>query len=480
MARLDRSTTGLLLVLLLTRLAAMACFAVFDDAFITYRYARNLVEGLGYVYNPGAPVLGTTAPLFGLLCALLIRAGGRPELLVPLLNIAIDLGIVLLVRHLVFRNNRLGFALFVAAFVLPPILARTTVGGMEVNLFLLATIASFALFSAERIYLASALAAASYFIRPEGVLTVAIFCLVEALSRGSRRRAVAMAGVALAVVTPVLLVLYGVYGQIVPQSVIAKGRLHDPLGEVLGGLLLPEPIAAVTAILGLAGVIAAVRAGASRRLVGLWLLGYLAAYALGRPHTWSWYSFAPLTMAGIVAATTLAPRIARRWPRATAWATPIVAAVCLTFWAGLGWLRHSRAIETNIYDKVDAFCRTEVHRGDTILASDIGVIGYRCPTFIYDTAGLVWPEAEHYDTPWDAIRALKPTYLFLNASRSTRAQMASGVLAETYVPVVRFAEDGDPSPAAQRNPGDGWTQEYVMYRRADHIPARPDQPPPGP
>src|ERR1700686_5368763 len=40
-----------------------------DDAYITFRYARNLAEGLGLVYNPGEWVLGTTAPLWALLLA---------------------------------------------------------------------------------------------------------------------------------------------------------------------------------------------------------------------------------------------------------------------------------------------------------------------------------------------------------------------------------------------------------------------------
>lgn len=33
----------------------------FDDAFITYRYARNLAQGDGLVFNPGVQILGTTA-----------------------------------------------------------------------------------------------------------------------------------------------------------------------------------------------------------------------------------------------------------------------------------------------------------------------------------------------------------------------------------------------------------------------------------
>ena len=42
-----------------------------DDAFISYRYARNLVEGSGLVYNPGERVEGYT----NLLWTLWIAAG---------------------------------------------------------------------------------------------------------------------------------------------------------------------------------------------------------------------------------------------------------------------------------------------------------------------------------------------------------------------------------------------------------------------
>ena len=38
-----------------------------DDAFITYRYARNILAGNGFVYNPGEHVLGTTTPFYTIL-----------------------------------------------------------------------------------------------------------------------------------------------------------------------------------------------------------------------------------------------------------------------------------------------------------------------------------------------------------------------------------------------------------------------------
>ncbi len=41
-----------------------------DDSYITYRYARNLIAGDGFVFNPGERVLGTTTPLYTSLMAL--------------------------------------------------------------------------------------------------------------------------------------------------------------------------------------------------------------------------------------------------------------------------------------------------------------------------------------------------------------------------------------------------------------------------
>lgn len=42
---------------------------VFEDAFITYRYADNLAHGRGFVFTEGERVLGTTAPLYTLILA---------------------------------------------------------------------------------------------------------------------------------------------------------------------------------------------------------------------------------------------------------------------------------------------------------------------------------------------------------------------------------------------------------------------------
>src|SRR5690606_8741405 len=50
-----------------------------DDAYITFRYARNIATGVGFVYNPGERVLGTTTPAYALLLALAARVSGYSD-----------------------------------------------------------------------------------------------------------------------------------------------------------------------------------------------------------------------------------------------------------------------------------------------------------------------------------------------------------------------------------------------------------------
>ena len=100
--------TEWLLVASLVTLALLARLVpgerMVDDAYITFRYARNLVEGAGFVYNPGERVLGTTTPLYTLLMAgLPLVTGSRDSpalaLAVNALFGALSVGLLYLLSH---------------------------------------------------------------------------------------------------------------------------------------------------------------------------------------------------------------------------------------------------------------------------------------------------------------------------------------------------------------------------------------------
>ena len=94
---------------------------VSDDVFIAFRYAENLVQGNGLVFNVGERVEGYTDFLWVLLSAVAIGIGADPAQSAGLINLASFAVIILLVAHLsrkVIPNRNvvpIGFAAILTA-----------------------------------------------------------------------------------------------------------------------------------------------------------------------------------------------------------------------------------------------------------------------------------------------------------------------------------------------------------------------------
>ncbi|MDG1051522.1 MAG: hypothetical protein P8R46_15035 [Planctomycetota bacterium] len=107
-----------------------------DDAFITFRYSRNLADGLGLVYNPPhleAPVEGYSEFLWAGLMGLGMKIGVGPEVLSRLLSVlAGALMVTGLVRGIARRYSDAPFAVHASALLLgsAPPLAVWSTGGM--------------------------------------------------------------------------------------------------------------------------------------------------------------------------------------------------------------------------------------------------------------------------------------------------------------------------------------------------------------
>jgi hypothetical protein len=117
-----------------------------DDAFITFRYSRNIVEGLGFVYNPGVHTLGTTTPLFTLVMAAISAATGGQDF--QWYAIAVSAAADAITAALLFSLTRrfTGSALF--GFVIgvlwgvSPRSVTFAVGGMETSVNILWMVAA--------------------------------------------------------------------------------------------------------------------------------------------------------------------------------------------------------------------------------------------------------------------------------------------------------------------------------------------------
>jgi len=112
----------------------------YDDAFITYRYARNISQGLGFVYNLDKHVLGTTTPLYTLLLVLVARLIGaysipKAAFIFGSIADALNVWLVYLISRSIFKN-RLVAIIVAMTFLLQPLRIDVASGGMETPLFL--------------------------------------------------------------------------------------------------------------------------------------------------------------------------------------------------------------------------------------------------------------------------------------------------------------------------------------------------------
>jgi hypothetical protein len=237
----NRLIAALLLALVVFGVARAAQLAwSCDDAFISYRYAQNLVEGRGLVYNAGERVEGYTNLLWTLMLAAGMAAGQEPIRVGAWLGIACYVGLVASLTHVAWRRRRQGLPflpLAAGAVLVSPDFHDWATGGLETSLFTwLATaalIASRAAAASRRAALASgALLSLLLLTRPDGLLFAGAaaggLLLWPPRAAGA---AAARRGAALLLVLPALtlaaLVVWKLdyYGELLPTAFHSKSVL---------------------------------------------------------------------------------------------------------------------------------------------------------------------------------------------------------------------------------------------------------------
>ena len=221
---------------------ASAAWFVCDDAFISFRYARNLVEGHGLVFNPGERVEGYTNFLWVLELAALWKVFGlRPENVAPWLSVLCTIGTLAAVvwwaaslpglrRRGLLIWMALGFLCTSATFAV-----WTSGGGLETRQFTLFVVVAVVCLSvhtdSRRGLLAASLSlAAAAYTRPEGLL-IAVCCFGWFVAQrivAARRLRVDVRELCWLVLPFVTLVgaqflfRYGYYGEWLPNTYYAK------------------------------------------------------------------------------------------------------------------------------------------------------------------------------------------------------------------------------------------------------------------
>jgi hypothetical protein len=206
-----------------------------DDAYISYRYARNLLAGAGLVYNAGEYVEGMTNLLWTLLVALGLAFTGEAKAVGWALGVAS--GAALLVLTWVYACTGLpraqrfagGAAAWLVLASLP--FAYWTSSGMETPLFAALVTATLAADARGRPGLAVGAAFLATATRPEGALAAAAVFGWRVLRDWPAQGARALRAPAAYAVLVLALTLFRVayYGSPVPNTFYAKVGGVPPL-----------------------------------------------------------------------------------------------------------------------------------------------------------------------------------------------------------------------------------------------------------
>jgi len=331
-----RAAAPYLLVLIALTARLLPGARTIDDAYITFRYSRNLLAGEGLVYNPGERVLGTTTPLYaGLLAGFGLFTGGTeapfPGIAVGI-NAVADAATCLLLLYL---GRKFGVPLAGAAaglvWAVLPFSVTFAIGGLETSVFVLLLTGAAAAHADGRRAWTAGLAALSVLARPDaGLLVAPLFAdrLFLAIRRTDRepprwREMAAFALPLLAWFGPATLY----YGSPIPHSISAKAAAYD-LPAAAAFIRLVQHYATPfmdNLTFGSAGIMA-----------GLVLYPFLALLGSRRliknnPRLWPWLAFPWLWFATYAVANPLI----FRW-----YLTPPLPAYIFSITAGAASIRH--------------------------------------------------------------------------------------------------------------------------------------------
>jgi hypothetical protein len=461
--------------LLLTGLLALALTArllpgqrIVDDAYITFRYARNLITGRGFVYNPGEHVFGTTTPLYTcLLAGLALVTGSRdfPALAVGINALsgatAVGLLYVLGKRLAEHQAPALGAALL---WAVAPYSVTFAIGGMETDLtigLLLAT--AYAHLSGKTRTLA-VLSGLALLARPDTAILVGLVWLDQIFAQ---RRIPWQEGlIASAVLAPWALFGTLYFGSPLTNSMSAKTvayRLPPEAGFIrllqhyatpfFEHRLLPSVgvffVLVLYCALCILGGLNLFKRERRTWPITIYPLAYFATFAAANPLIFRWYLSPPLPFYFLLILiglwTLLRCVVGSLWRgnanglrrkaislMVFAFCTATATTLTLNGWElhpnhgpvrpapRMAWFQLER-----LYAQAADVVLSHASPHSTLCAGDIGVLGYRTDLHILDTVGLVTPEvANHYPTdpdiyvinyaiPADLILALDPDFIVI-------------------------------------------------------------------
>jgi hypothetical protein len=453
------------------RLLAGWILPTYDDAFITYRYAFNLVSGHGLVYNAGEKVMGTTAPLFALIACIPGFLGISVQKFFLLFNILCDVFSLYIAFKYIFKNAPFAFLMLALFFAADPIINRVSIGGMEADLFLALSLSGLILYTTNKKIFAFILLSAIYFLRPEAVLLVFILLCYDLYT--TRKLPFIYALISLLVAAVPILFIYLYYGQALPQSVVTKSTMgRETLRNLIKNIFFPDPLFFIFVPLAIYGFMQQFSKIKFCFLLGIWAFCFAMAYIIKGPFIWSWYSYS-IEFVIIVLASFGLTAVIEKFSIGLAVIKSnrsiILPLIALPLWFGIFAYKGRSDVEKNVYGQLKTdFSSDTLMKNKIIFADDIGAVGYFTKAYIYDDLALVTPEALLYKTTAARIKNSKADYLFIYSDPAyINIIRNDSVLCKMYSFYKRYSIKGEKElPQGSGEHGfKSYSQDYLLFKR---------------
>lgn len=445
-----------------------------DDQFILYRYIDNIVEGNGFVYNMSERVLGSTTPLFTLLASFfkyLFISVDTPVVVAYLNILLLSLSSAFLYRvaRKFISNNLSIFAVIV--FILN--LSRTIPEGMETPLFLLLLFIFLDRILDSKNFSASIFLALAILTRPDAGL-VAVLAFFFWWQRVGLKETIKLTLVCLVTALPWLVFSFVYFGNIVPQSLLAKLHSEDivnlpaiqgakvqlsSISRIYWGRIFdPENIMLQT-IFNLIPVSLLIFIGVKNKISKHnWILFaipfiYFLSFSISNPVMFPWYvsQVEPMwILLSVFGLGFLLSFIKNNYIKILICAILILGP--FSFW-------FKNATTTNTGTKMALFqiadyINKNKKTSDTIGLSNIGIVGYFTDLYIVDFFGLIRPSSVEFypiidkclDTsklfviPPELVIDSKPDWLMASDGEMVRCFKDGEWMRENYKEVYNIGE----------------------------------------
>jgi hypothetical protein len=389
-----------------------------DDGYITLRYAANLAQGQGFVYNQGEPVWGTTTPLFTLLLAGAATTFGVSSLETSALVLDILASAFFwLTLCVVFEQQRLPRVvsipvLFVVMF--SPAFLGNSLSGMETPVVLLLMALSLYAYTNDRPLLLGLFFALLLMARIDTLIWIGVLGVAYILWQARRNPRSVLLGVGCFIVLslPWQIYAYRTFHSLIPQSVVGKAVSHGafegvswayfekyyqiyfPVGRL--GRYAPVGIVASLALV-LWGLWTVWKQFPLLRPLGVFFVCFTTAFYLAKAPEFQWY-FPPAQWVGYFL---LCMGLYSIWNQGLALGRNRVVQIlpCSILMAGLifqsaigardFWRDRSKP---NHFVALSEYLVENSSPSSTIFVEHIGTVGFHVPRTIIDNMGLVSPE----------------------------------------------------------------------------------------